>query len=168
MYRIIYDKLIYPAYHALQGGEANAAVRSMDAHDALAPQAMMEVEATKLHALLAHAARTVPYYRDVLDTAGIDVASDLDLARFRSIPLLSKAIIRKETHRLVSSDLSGNRIDPNSTSGSSGSPLSFYTDVRSKCHRKGAVTRNRKWIGIRRGDPIVHLWGSPIAPANSF
>lgn len=162
MYRVLYDKLIFPVYHALQGDRANTAIRSMDRHDAITPEEMLRVESGKLLRLLMHASASVPYYRDLFLGAGLLGGNGCDESRFAMLPLLTKDIIRKEFDRLVSSDLSDNRIDPNSTSGSSGSPLSFYTDLRSKCFRKGAVTRNRKWIGIRRGDPIVHLWGSPI------
>ncbi|MGI9222210.1 MAG: hypothetical protein ACR2QS_14370, partial [Woeseiaceae bacterium] len=47
-------------------------------------------------------------------------------------------------------------------SGSTGSPMEFFTDLRSKAYRKATVFRNRRWLGIEIGEPVVHIWGSPI------
>jgi len=162
MYRTVYDKLIYPLHHFLRGDSANAAIQEMDSHDSMSPDEMICIESQKLENLLSHAGESVPYYRRVFEETGVMVDGACDLSRFRFLPLLTKDVIRHEFENLISCNLERNRIDPNSTSGSSGSPLNFFTDLRSKCYRKGAVARNRKWIGVRRGDPVVHLWGSPI------
>lgn len=162
MYRHLYSRIVYPLYHWLIGSGALSAVRELDSHDNLTNDEMHELEQNKLRCLLARAHRYVPYYREIIDQTGLDTDSLAESQHFRSLPLLSKSIIRRQGERLHSAMLGGNRLDPNSTSGSTGSPLHFFTDRRSKSFRKAVVIRNRKWLGIRVGDPVVHIWGSPI------
>ena len=120
------------------------------------------VEKGKLLALLSHARQTVPYYKKLLSEADIGDASGFDYEDYRRLPALTKEIIRNQLDELVSRDLDGNRLDPNSTSGSTGEPLFFYTDLRSKSYRKAAVARNRSWVGINNGDAVARLWGADI------
>ncbi len=76
-------------------------------------------------------------------------------------------MIREHLDDLVSTDLESNRLDPNSTSGSTGQPLRFYTDLRSKAFRKASTVRLRRWLGIEQGQTVAHIWGSPIDQARA-
>ena len=137
-------------------------IRELDSHDRLSRDELAHLESKKLSALLLHARESVPYYRQRFarhDPLGSD---GVDYDRFRQLPILTKADIRNNLKDLLSSRLDGNRLDPNSTSGSTGEPLSFFTDLRSKSYRKAVVARNRKWIGIENGDPVARLWGSEL------
>ena len=162
MYRWTYDKLVFPAWHAILRDGANAAVRTMAKRDAATADQLRQVERRKLTDLLTTVHRDVPYYRDLLCEAGVMSDGQCDLSAFAALPLLTKDIIRENADALVSRNTDDNPLVKNSTSGSSGSPLHFQTDLRSRSARKGAVQRNRQWIAIRRGDPVVHVWGSPI------
>lgn len=163
MYQLFYRKVVYPLYHRVIGSGALAAIRELDAHDRLTAEQLQDVTSTKLRTLLLHAAEHVPYYRTLIQENGIDVESGQH--GIAKIPVLTKDIIRAQQDSLKSLDLSGNRLYPNSTSGSTGSPLHFFTDLRSKTYRKATVIRNRHWLGVNVGDKIVNLWGSPIDQA---
>ncbi len=104
-----------------------------------------------------HAASHVPYYRDLL--AG---ANEFSPRTLRSLPPLTKAIVRRESKRLLAENAAPGELHANSTSGSTGEPLYFYTDEKSLSCRKAAVVRNKSWAGLRRGDREMLLWGSPI------
>jgi phenylacetate-CoA ligase len=162
VYSSIYAKLIYPAYHRAIGSDATSLIRELNSHDRLSRDELASLESKKLSALLLHARESVPYYGQLLARHDPFGSSGVDYDRFSQLPLLTKAIIRNNLKELVSARLDGNRLDPNSTSGSTGEPLSFFTDLRSKSYRKAAVARNRKWIGIENGDPVARLWGSDI------
>ena len=162
LYRAFYARAIYPAYHwAIRSG-AIELIRELDRHDSFSIEELKSLEAAKLETLLAHAKSTVPYYRDLIpeDLATSDFARVTD--KLRQVPVLTKQTIRERKDDLVSQRLAGNRLDPNSTSGSTGEPLTFYTDLWSKSHRKAVVVRNRKWVGISVGDPVARLWGAEI------
>lgn len=165
MYHWIYRKLLYPAYHRVIGSGASDAIRALEAHDHLSAEELQSTNRTKLRDLLHHAGTHVPYYRDVIDALGCSVDELVEPKNFAQLPMLTKDIIRRQDKRLTSENLDNNRLDANSTSGSTGSPLHFFTDTRSKTWRKATVVRNRRWLGIKRGDRIVNLWGSPIDQA---
>ena len=162
MYRYLYSKLVYPLYHGLIGSGAVKASRELDSHDIFTIDQLHVLEEKKLQYLLEYANRNVPYYREIISKTGKDTDTLAGSPHFQSFPILSKSIIRRQGERLHSQNLGDNKIDSNSTSGSSGSPLRFFTDRHSKSFRKAALNRNRRWLGIHIGDPIVHLWGSPI------
>lgn len=146
----------------MTGSGAVSAVRELESHDLLSTSELRNLEKTKLRRLLSHAGEHVPYFKDVIDKTGLDIESLAEPAQFRMLPVLSKATIREQGERLHSTMLNGNRLDPNSTSGSTGSPMKFFTDQRSKAFRKATVFRNRRWLGIEIGEPVVHIWGSQI------
>ena len=162
MYSSIYAKLIYPAYHRAIGSNATVLIRELDGHDRLSRSELASLESKKLSALLRHAKESVPHYRELFATHDPLASDGVDYDRFRQLPILTKADIRGNVDNLMSSRLEGNRLDPNSTSGSTGEPLYFFTDLRSKSFRKATVARNRKWIGIENGDPVARLWGSEL------
>lgn len=68
---------------------------------------------------------------------------------------------------MISENLDGNGLDDNSTGGSTGEVLRFYTDRRSGAYRKATVRRNKRWLGILPGDREVRLWGAPLDVAKS-
>jgi phenylacetate-CoA ligase len=82
----------------------------------------------QLRELLAHAARTVPFYRDRLSAAGIDPGREIDSEAFRRLPLLTRRDIQMQGTALMSQTLPpghGQRVE-HKTSGSSGEPLRVY------------------------------------------
>ena len=162
LYSTIYAKLIYPVYHFAIRSDATKRIHELASHDRMSREQLAEVERAKLLALLDHAKKSVPYYAELLSEIDTDQKSGFDYEDFRKLPVLTKDIIRKQVEQLVSRQVDGNRLDPNSTSGSTGEPLSFYTDLRSKSYRKAAVARNRAWVGIHNGDPVARLWGADI------
>ena len=162
MYRLLYENIVYPLYHRVLNDGATQAIKELRRNQHLSPQDLEKLQDRKLADLLRHAVANVPYYGKVSREVGAALSSARPRDVLAGFPILTKDTIRVEQESLISEDMAGNRIDPNSTSGSSGSPLSFYTDRKSKAFRKATVVRNREWLGIRLGDPVAHLWGSPI------
>ena len=162
MYQKLYETAIYPAYHWLMKDGANAAIRELDQSALLDSEELRRVSLGKLRKLLVHAIENVPFYKDTLpDLRLSDSLSVLD-ELFLDVPLLSKATINQNLQSMISADLDGNGLDSNSTSGSTGEKLLFYTDWRSGAYRKATVRRSQRWLGVPPGDPEVRLWGSPI------
>lgn len=161
-YRLIYSRAIFPAYHGLLRDGAGAATRELARSDLLGPAAFRSFCAAKLDEFMRHVARNVPYYRERLQESGVEPERASGAEMLATLPPLTKDIIRTESERLISANLEGNSLQPNSTSGSTGSPLRFFTDRRSQRYRAGTVARNRHWLGILPGDPTASLWGSPI------
>ena len=161
-YRVLYSRVIYPAYHGLLRDGAGAPRRELARSDRLDPSAYRHFCAAKLDELMRRVARDVPYYRKCLQDSGIEAGRASGAELLAALPPLTKDIIRAESDRLISGNLAGNSLEENSTSGSTGSPLRFFTDRRSQMYRAATVARNRRWLGILPGDPTASLWGSPI------
>ena len=162
IYQKLYEAAIYPAYHWLMKDGANTAIRELDQNALLDSEELLRVSLGKLRKLLVHAIENVPFYKDTLSNLRLsDSLSDLHES-FLGVPLLSKSTINQNLQSMISADLDGNGLDRNSTSGSTGEKLLFYTDWRSGAYRKATVRRSQRWLGVLPGDPEVRLWGSPI------
>jgi len=71
-----------------------------------------------LSALLVHARARVPYYRDL----------ELSEPRLDAFPLLTRELLRTQSHLLASDDLSGRKWSKGTTGGSTGEPVWFIRD----------------------------------------
>lgn len=107
----------------------------------------------KLLKLIEHARSNVPYYRDSLE--GLSIESMEDMER---IPLLTKKKIRENLNHIRSENLTPERFISNSTGGSTGEKLLFYSD--SNAALGGFALRGNLWTGWEPGDKQVQLWGA--------
>jgi phenylacetate-CoA ligase len=160
--RWFFGNVLYPAYHTVKRDPVLRNIAELDRNQWLSTTQLQELQLRKLERLLRHAASHVPYYRDLLSGA-----SDFSPRTLRSLPPLTKAIVRRESKRLVAENAVPGELHKNSTSGSTGEPLYFYTDENSLSCRKAAVARNKSWAGLKRGDRELLLWGSPIDKARA-
>lgn len=161
-YSSIYTRLIYPVYHWAMKDGANRAIRDMNRNESLGRESLEAAIQGKLVNLIRHAKANVPYYQKLLsglDLNGEDIAKHGNLS---NVPLLTRSIINSNLDELASLDLTGNGLDMNSTGGSTGEVLRFYTDWRSGACRKATVRRNKRWLGIEPGDREIRLWGAPL------
>ena len=72
----------------------------------------------ELSALLVHARTHVPYYRDL----------EMSDVRLDAFPLLTRELLRTQSHLLASDDLSGRKWRKGTTGGSTGEPVWFIGD----------------------------------------
>ena len=158
-----YGNIIYPLYHWVKRDGVNKRVAELERNQWLSADELAALQRKKLYRLLTFARHNVPYYRDAVSGDFPSSTSHDDLlGKLQRMPMLTKDVIRSNLARLTSEDLAGNPLEKNSTSGSTGEPLRFYTDFRSSTYRKAAAIRNNSWAGITLGDRSVNLWGSPI------
>lgn len=119
-----------------------------------------------LRHLLAHAAAKVPYYRRLFADLGLepdDVRGPEDLAR---IPRLTKEIIRREGDAMLAEDFKRHQPRPKATSGSTGTPLSYWIDRRSHGLHWAFIWRAWHQSGFEPGDRWATLSGGALVPAH--
>ncbi len=162
IYRHIYSNVIYPLYHWSVKDGANAAIKELDSNAALDRLSLEALTSAKLVRLLEFARANVPFYRARFAEAEIGGNEKLTAESIVQLPLLSKECINLNNDVMISEDLSNNGLDKNSTGGSTGEVLRFYTDWKSGSYRKATVRRNKRWLGIYPGDREVRLWGAPL------
>jgi phenylacetate-CoA ligase len=123
---------------------------------------LLALQSQKLRRLLHHAYENVPFYRRRFDAAGVHKGDLNDGSALNCLPLLTKKEINENRGEMVAQNKAGGRMIKNSTSGSTGEALYFYTDMRSWAARRAVVIRNQRWLGVDIGDRSASLWGAPV------
>lgn len=94
-------------------------------------RSILRDQARNLRRMIAHAYRSVPYYRETLDRLGLrpsDFISAQDLAR---LPILERSDIQKDPERFIAAGTRLNKCLVLASSGSSGAPIKVHHDRRS-------------------------------------
>ncbi len=115
----------------------------------------------RLREILSAAYAHTPYWRQVMDRAGVRPEGIASLADLRRLPLLDK-----ETVRIHREEMSwrgaARRTWLGRTGGSTGTPFEFYTSALREAHISAARMRGHSWVGMRRGEREMYFWGSPV------
>ena len=159
-YTALVSSVLFPLQERLKGHSTLAVRRDLERTQWWDRARLDALRLDRLRALLAEAARYVPYYRSVLARLGLraeDVRSTADLA---SLPFLTKPIIRANLQALKSERANG--LARFNTGGSSGEPLVFFIGRERVSHDVAAKWRATRWWGVDIGDPEIVVWGSPI------
>lgn len=125
------------------------------------PREILDLQAAKLREVVAHAYRTVPYYREVMDERGIrEITGPADLAK---LPVLTRDVLIRRQRDLYSSKADHATLQTNFSSGSTGRRAEFGQDLDFRLWMRAHQLRTYEWCsGWRLGDPFVLLWGSEI------
>lgn len=120
----------------------------------------------KLTRLISHAYANVPYYRRVLDEAGI---RPIDVRRpddFQQIPVLTRKDVQENSEDLKATSLpAGMKVVQARTGGTTGAPLEFLRNLDGDGFSRAAVLRSFSWAGYRLGDPMLVLTAGPTPDA---
>jgi phenylacetate-CoA ligase len=153
-----------PLTHRLAGSlhVAREVVATRGLADA-ALAAVRRAQERRLARTIAHAAATVPYYRDTLRALGLapgDVRTAADLAR---LPIVERRHVQEDPERFLSSARPRSEYLELRTGGSSGAPLSVHHDplsvLENTAHGERHRATLRRLTGRRRFRTL--LVGSP-------
>ena len=138
--------------------------RFLDRAETFSRDQLAEHQNTRLRDLLAYAYRHVPYYREVFDARHIrpsDIARAEDLAQ---LPTLTKDTLRARRDDLLSDEFRRLGPDLTRTSGSTGTPLEFYTDRHIAVAKFALFWRVWGWTGYRLGRRWALIGGAVLEP----
>ena len=155
-------KLAFPIYHNLTRTGLMGTIAELQSNQWKSKEELIRLQSLKLKRLLRHAYENISFYRKKFDDIGVDLKDLHHPEYFHHIPLLTKKEINENREGMISTRLNGNRLIPNSTSGSTGEALHFYLDFRSTVFRRASVIRNQEWLGNRLGDKSARIWGAPM------
>jgi phenylacetate-CoA ligase len=136
-----------------------------DRNQWLSPGQLEEYQNEKLRALIRHAENTVPYYRDLMKKEKITSDDFKSVADLHKFPILKKQDIIKNKESLLSTGYPRLLLRHGHTSGTTGSPVDFYYDIRTCVIHHVADWRFKGWVGMKPGDPYASLQGRMIVPA---
>ncbi|MHC4758709.1 MAG: phenylacetate--CoA ligase family protein [Planctomycetota bacterium] len=132
-------------------------IRSVESESA---QKLKQLQDERLRLLLLHAHRNVPYYKDILTTAGVVKEGKVLLENFGNIPILTKEMLRSEGANLYSLDYRQRGFYTNHTGGSTGEPVNFIQDKKYKSWGLAHQYYFHMMGGRDLGEGFLKLWGS--------
>src|SRR5690606_13468305 len=119
---------------------------------------LQALQRAKLRAIVKHAYKTVPFYRQRFGEAGIrpeDIRSTADLAH---LPVTTKADLQAAgKEMIVSRDFTEGQLRWELTSGSTGQPLATAFDGRFVAVRDALFLRALETAGYRIGDRLLRM-----------
>lgn len=113
----------------------------------------------KLQDLVKHAYENVPYYHRLYKSLDIHPADIKTLNDFHTLPFLTREDINSHLHELVTTG-SNHKIFLNSTGGSTGIPMHFYTEKAFDWWDSALELRGRGWYGVGEGEKLAFVWGA--------
>ena len=119
----------WPAVPALRDANVLALLGQLEQREWWSPETLVAHQLRQLENLLAHAARTVPFYGERLDVLAPLRRGQLTREAWRRIPIMTRGDVQDAGENLMSRDLPKDhgRVSDGSTSGSTGQPISFKT-----------------------------------------
>lgn len=102
----------------------------------------------RLRALVEHAYRNVPYYRELFAREGVHPSDMTSLSSLKRIPHLDRETVARRYADLTSSDAAEHLPGVASTSGTSGRPLRFLLDQQNREMEYASVWRSYAWGGL--------------------
>jgi phenylacetate-CoA ligase len=111
-----------------------------------------------LRRLVRHAYAHVPYYKRVMDAAGVgpeDIRSAADIAR---LPLLDRDVARATVAERTA-DVPPFATVRKATGGSTGQPMELAYNDESQHWREAIKWRAYRWAGFGTGVKSLHYWG---------
>lgn len=160
LYTRFVSNVLFPLQEKLKKHDTVRVHREMEASQWLPRERILDLQLTRLKALLQDVAGHVPYYRDLFARTGFDPAAVRSLADLQALPFLTKAEIRAHSDALRADDAKG--LARFNTGGSSGEPLIFYIGTERVTHDVAAKWRATRWWDVDIGDREIVVWGSPI------
>lgn len=113
---------------------------------------ILKLQNDKFMKLINHAKKNVPYYSEILNN--INGINDII-----NIPFLTKNIIKERKLDLKARNYSEKEFIENSTSGSTGESMFFYSDLNNK-YSEACAIRGDMLSGWEYGEKNIVIWGA--------
>jgi phenylacetate-CoA ligase len=119
----------------------------------------------RLRRLLAHAYRNVPYYRQLFDTAGVDLDQIGGVDDIGAIPITSKATLQDlPLDSLIAGYARTRHLHSLRSSGSTGRPFTVHFDTASLSNREALFLRALRTTGYRPGRRLMLVTAAASRP----
>lgn len=123
---------------------------------------LYELQLKKLKKLIVHSYNNVPYYTNLFNSINLKPEDIKSLEDINKIPITNKQMARDAGKDIFGSNKKNRKIKIGKTGGTTGIPLFFKKDTQARSFSRGAYFRWYNWMGIKRSDRVVTLWGAPL------
>ncbi len=117
----------------------------------------------RLRELVHHVYKHVPYYRGIMQVFNVKPQDVRSLDELSLMPFVEKDILRRRGRDFLSSRASQIALYQCNTSGTTGTPLKIYRDLRNIGFEYAMLSRQREWAGLEPGDRYATLKGEMVA-----
>lgn len=136
-------------------------LRELERTQWLPAEELRERQMAKLKCILAHAFKTVDFYRKRFLDVEFDPYHFNSLEQFRTLPLLTKNDIVENPDQLISKHYKSQNLVSSRTGGSTGTQLHFYINEESVDEKNACAWRHNRWANWDLGMPVAAVWGNP-------
>ncbi|MCD6404757.1 MAG: phenylacetate--CoA ligase family protein [Planctomycetes bacterium] len=157
-YASVVKHMVFPLAQALAGGGTLDYIRRWEKTQWLPPDRMRELQLEKLKKMLAHAACSVPYYRESFHKIGFEPGDLKSIGDLDGLPVLDKRDLREHRDEFLAEGLT-EKVLTAKTGGSTGEPLAFPIGNSLRATAVANMVRCRRWWGIDIGDKSANFWG---------
>jgi phenylacetate-CoA ligase len=123
---------------------------------------LREYQEERLRLLVSHCYKHVPYYRKVFQERGLTPGDIRGIEDLPKLPFLTKDIVIRRGKELLANNIPRGAMESAHTSGSSGSPLTFYMDRTTRPVDRALALRRLLWLGYREGDVKAFFKSLPL------
>lgn len=141
-----------------------AALADLRGSERLPLSRLQDIQADRLTRLVRHAAVNVPYYARLFAEYGLIPSQIQGPEDLRKVPVLTKETIRQKAASLIAHGYDRWKLRSESTSGSSGVPLTVWMDEGAYAYTKAVQWLQHGWAGYTHKEWIGILAGYRVIP----
>jgi len=159
---ILYEHIILPLSDLLTRQRVHHYLRFLLKSAKWNEDQIAEFQNQRFRQLMNHVSVHVPFYRDWLREHNLKASDFNTIADVVKLPVVDKAIIRREgISRFMADNVSPRQRMLSHSSGSTGEPFEFY--VSREAYSVNMAAKLRTWydVGYRLGDSYIKLSSSP-------
>jgi phenylacetate-CoA ligase len=120
---------------------------------------LLSYQDEQLKRLLSHAYHHVPYYRGAMQVFHINPNDIQKRENIHLMPFLDKETVRKRSADFLTTKSMQPALYKCYTSGSTGTPLTLYRDLRNIGFEYAMLSRQRRWAGLQESERYATLKG---------
>ncbi len=118
-----------------------------------------EYQNEQLRIFVEHCYKNVPYYREQFDLIKLSPRDIITVSDLHKIPILTKEVVRQNTDKLLARNYNVQKLTKGHTTGSTGSPLTYYKDKNRIAYLNAGLWRIYSRCGWKPGERIAAIWG---------
>ena len=160
IYTKFVSSVLFPFHEWLKKHDTVKIRRALEKSQWLSTDKILQQQQQRLHQFVAKVVIDVPYYKQLFQRLNITASDINSVEDLQKLPFLDKNTIRENFADFKS--MQAGVVNPFTTGGSSGTPLTFLLGNERVSHDVAQKWRATRWWGVDIGDKEIVAWGSPI------
>jgi phenylacetate-CoA ligase len=147
-----------------RGGGFHLFENELAGNEKLSADELISLQLKHLKHVLKRAYEQVPFYHTCFNEIGFSHNDLKHVHDIRKLPIIDKNTVRNHFSQFMAEDARHRHLVKGSTSGSTGTPLSLYMDLKTIMNEYAFVLRQFRWAGFPKQGKIASFRGDMIVP----